>query len=60
MLHSFSLRSFCCSSLVVISAAIAGCGGKDIPAKTVFTDQEKQQVQELQKQRLDEWGKPIK
>jgi hypothetical protein len=37
-----------------------GCGEKTIPAKTEFTEQDKQQLQELQQQRLDEWGKPVK
>jgi hypothetical protein len=39
---------------------MTGCGGKDIPAKTELTDQDKQQIEELNKQRVDEWGKPVK
>lgn len=58
MHHSFSLRLFLCTAIVV--AVFTGCGNKDIPAKTELTDKDKQQIEELNKQRLDEWGKPIK
>lgn len=60
MLQLFSHRLILCAILICPTAAITGCGGKDIPAKTVLTDQDKQQIQEYQKQATDEWGKPIK
>jgi hypothetical protein len=37
-----------------------GCGGKDVPAKTEFNDQDKKQIEELNKQRVDEWGRKVK
>lgn len=59
-MNRFSLRLSACLLVLICAAAITGCGGKDVPAKTVLTDQDKQQIEELNKQRLDEWGKPIK
>lgn len=35
----------------------AGCGGKPPQPKTDLNEQEKQQVRELNEQRMDEWGK---
>jgi hypothetical protein len=60
MSHRFSFPWSASALAVFCAAAITGCGGKDVPAKTVLTDQDKQQIEELNKQRLDEWGKPIK
>lgn len=43
--------------------AVSGCGGeKPAPAKTAgeLSEEEKQQVRELNEQRTDEWGKPVK
>lgn len=34
-----------------------GCGGSPPAPKTDLNEQEKQQVRELNEQRLDEWGK---
>jgi len=45
---------------ILISFAISGCGSKDVPAKTEFTDQDKKQIEELNKQRVDEWGNKVK
>jgi hypothetical protein len=59
-MYRFSLRLSACLFSLFCAAAIVGCGSKDVPAKTVLTDQDKQQIEELNKQRLDEWGKPIK
>ena len=56
-----SLRLFVCPVFVAaVLAVMTGCGGKDIPAKTELSDQDKQQIEELNKQRVDEWGKPVK
>jgi hypothetical protein len=35
----------------------AGCGGSSSQPKTDLSEQEKQQVRELNEQRMDEWGK---
>lgn len=41
--------------------AVTGCsGGKDAPAKTSFDEKDKQQIEELNKQRVDEWGRKVK
>lgn len=40
--------------------ALLGCSSKEVPAKTELTEQDKQQIEELNKQRVDEWGKPVK
>lgn len=61
MLHSHSLRLFVICALAASSICVtAGCGSKDVPAKTELTDKDKQQIEELNKQRVDEWGKPVK
>lgn len=60
MLQVHLLRLFCSALLIFCATALAGCGSKDVPAKTDFTDKEKQQIQEYKKQATDEWGKPIK
>jgi hypothetical protein len=36
---------------------LAGCGGSAPQPKTDLNEQEKQQVRELNEQRVDEWGK---
>lgn len=48
---------------VGVLLAFTGCGGeKPAPVKTAeeLSEQEKQQVRELNEQRTDEWGKPVK
>ena len=40
--------------------ALVGCSSKDTPPITELTEEHKQQIQELNKQRVDEWGKPVK
>jgi hypothetical protein len=42
---------------VVALLGLAGCGGKPPQPKTDLNEQEKQQVRELNEQRVDEWGK---
>ena len=42
---------------VVAVLALAGCGGKPPQPKTDLNEEEKQQVRELNEQRMDEWGK---
>ena len=41
-------------------SSLTGCGGKDVPAKTELTDKDKQQIEQLNQQRVDEWGRKVK
>jgi hypothetical protein len=47
------LRGLVGSTILVIS----GCGGAAPQPKADLNEQEKQQVRELNQQRMDEWGK---
>lgn len=51
------------ASVVLGLLALGGCGGEKVaPAKSAdeLSEAEKQQVRELNEQRTDEWGKPVK
>jgi len=47
------VRDFAVLALLIA----AGCGGSPPQPKTDLSEQEKQQVRELNEQRMDEWGK---
>jgi len=42
--------------LLLAVLLLAGCGEKDVGPKTELNDKEKEQLKELQQQRVDEWG----
>jgi hypothetical protein len=39
---------------------VAGCGEEKSVPKTDLTEEEKKQLEELNEQRLDEWGQKVK
>lgn len=55
-----TLTRYSFALLVVLAAALSGCGEKDIGPKTELTDEHKEQLKELNQQRVDEWGKKVK
>lgn len=56
MLRCFAIGS----ALLILSALLLGCSGTDPAPKTELTDAEKQQIQQLNQQRVDEWGNKAK
>jgi hypothetical protein len=44
-------------AIAFVTISLVGCGEKDVPAKTELTSEEVKQVEELNQQRTDEWGK---
>lgn len=42
--------------IFLVAVTVTGCGSDESKPKTEFTDAEKQQIQQLNQQRADEWG----
>ncbi|WP_254507010.1 hypothetical protein [Anatilimnocola floriformis] len=56
----FDARSLKYLIAAALLAQLIGCGGSDTPAKTVFTADDKKQIEEQHQQRVDEWGRKVK
>jgi hypothetical protein len=55
------MRRVSCLVLLFAALGVAGCGpSSSQPTKDTLSDQEKQQVKDLDQQRQDEWGKKKK
>jgi hypothetical protein len=59
-MHNMNARLLPLILAGLLVTSFLGCGGKDVPAKTEFTEEDKKQVEELNKQRVDEWGRKVK
>jgi hypothetical protein len=53
---------FRCLVLLLLLAVplAAGCGGSGEPKTGELTEEEKRQIEELNTQRVDEWGRKVK
>ena len=61
--HPFSLVRPVLAIVLCLIASVVGCGGggDDTGPKTGdLTEEQKKQIEELNNQRVDEWGKKVK
>jgi predicted small lipoprotein YifL len=48
------------ASVLLLMMSITGCGEKDVGPIQTPTEEHKQQIEELNQQRVDEWGNKVK